>query len=185
MKNYIEVDAIEFKLATKVFSRKRLKLGRVLLAYEAGLLTIESGEVTAVMRAKGEWHGRATFSPQIMRALAIVPPVQNPIVITYAKEHLLLGGMKIICKWNSLSRAFIHDLQNPSILDLLAMDRSLPRIEIRRTPLGRKIQKAIQLFEQRIMSAAVQLEELEVTEAELRDLVELRIKRRLVNSGDR
>jgi hypothetical protein len=184
MKNYIEVDAIEFKLATKVFSRKRLKLGRALLAYENGLLTIESGEVTAVMRAKGEWHGRATFSPQIMRALAVVPPTQSPVVITYVKDHLLLAGMKIICKWHSVSRAFINKLENPGILDLLAMERSLPRIEILRAPIGKKIKKALQLSEQRIMRAAVQLEELEVTEAELRDLVEIRIKRRLVNSGD-
>ncbi len=184
MKNYIEVDTVEFKLATKVFSRKRLKLGRVLLAFEAGLLTIESGEVTAVMRATGEWHGRATFSPQIMRALAMVPPVQSPIVIAYTKDHLLIGGMKIICKWNSLSRAFIHNIQNPSILDLLAMERSLPRIEILRTPIGKEIRKAIKLSEQRIMRAAIQLEDLEVTEADLRDIVELRIKRRLVNSGD-
>jgi hypothetical protein len=184
MKNYIEVDTIEFKLATKVFSRKRLKLGRVLLAYENGILTIESGEVTAVMRAKGEWHGRATFSPQIMRALAVVPPTQSPIVITYVKDHLLIAGMKIICKWHSVSRAFIHNLENPGILDLLAMERSLPRIEIMRAPIGKEIRKAIKLSEQRIMRAAIQLEDLEVTEADIRDIVKLRINRRLVNSGD-
>jgi hypothetical protein len=179
MKNYIKVDAAEFKSATKIFSRKRLKLGRVLLAYDAGFLTIESGEVTAVMRAKGEWHGRATFSPQIMRALAIVPPAQSPVVITYSKDHLLIGGMKIICEWHRVSQAFIHKLENPGILDLLAMERSLPRIDIRETPIGIKIQKAMQLSEQRIMRAAIQLEDLEVTEADLRDIVEIRIKQRL------
>jgi hypothetical protein len=179
MKNHLEVNAAEFKLSTKVFSRKRLKLGPVLLAYENGFLSIESGEVTVVMHATGEWHGRAIFSPEIMRALATVPPAQNPIIISYAEDHLLLGGMKIICQWNSVSEVFIHDLQNPDILDLLAMERNIPRAEMRGTGLGGKIRNARQRLERRIKNAAAQLEELEVTEAELRDIVEARIKSRL------
>lgn len=179
MKNQLEVDAAEFKFATKVFSRKRLKLGPVLLAYEGGFLSIESGEVAAVMRASGEWHGRAIFSPEIMRALATVPPAQNPIVITYAEDHLTLDSMQIICQWNSVSKAFIRDLQNPGILDLLAMERNIPRAELGSSDLGRKIRDARQRFEQRIKNAAEQLKELEITEAELRDIVEARIKLRL------
>ena len=184
MKNYIKVDAAEFKFATKVFSRKQLNHGRVLLAYDAGFLTIESGEVTAVMRAKGEWHGRATFSSQIMHALAIVPPVQNPVVIAYKKDHLLIGGMKIICEWHKVSQEFIQKLENPGVLDLLAMERNLPRIDIIGTPLGERIKKAMQLSERRIMKAAVQLKELEITELEIRDLVEMRIEERLDLSGE-
>lgn len=179
MRNQLEVDTAEFKSTTKVFSRKRLKLGPVLLAYENGFLSIESGEVTAVMHATGEWHGRAIFSPEIMRALATVPPAQNPVVITYADNHLLLGGMKVVCQWNSVSEAFIHELQNPDILDLLAMERNIPRAEIGGTGLGKKIRSAREKYERRIKNAAAQLAELDVTEAELRDIVEARIKHRL------
>ena len=49
MRNFLEVDAAEFKLATKIFCGKRCKLGPVLLAYESGFLSIESGEATAVI----------------------------------------------------------------------------------------------------------------------------------------
>ncbi len=178
MKNHLEVDAAEFKFATKVFAKKRLKMGTVLLAYENGFLSIESGEVTAVMHATGEWHGRAIFSPGIMRSLAMVPPAQNPIVITYAEDHLMLGSMKVTCLWNSVSESFIHELQNPDILDLLAMEL-IPGAEMRGTSLGGKIRNARQRFERRIKNAAAQLVELEVTEAELRNLVEARIKLRL------
>lgn len=44
MKNFLEVDAAEFKFATKIFCGKRCKLGPVLLAYEGGFLSIESGD---------------------------------------------------------------------------------------------------------------------------------------------
>ena len=79
LNNALQVSLKEFILATKVFQRKRLKLGPVLLAYESGFLSIESGETTAVMNATGEWHGRAMFSPEILRALAMVPPAQDPV----------------------------------------------------------------------------------------------------------
>lgn len=179
MRNFLEVDAAEFKLATKIFCGKRCKLGPVLLAYEGGFLSIESGEATAVMRATGEWHGRATFSPEILRALATVPPAQNPIVIAYAEGHLLVSSMTIVCQWNSVSQAFIHDLQNPSLLELLALECTVPRAEMAGTGLGRKIRSARMKLERRLKNAASQLEEFEVTEAELRDIVETRIKSRL------
>jgi len=60
-RNFLQVRQFEFKQATKVLQRKRLRLGPALLAYEGGFLSIESGEVTVVMHAEGEWHGRATF----------------------------------------------------------------------------------------------------------------------------
>lgn len=179
MKNFLEVDAAEFKLATQIFSGKRCKLGPVLLAYESSFLSIESGEATAVMRATGEWHGRAIISPEILRALATVPPAQNPITISYAEGHLLVASMTIVCQWNSVSQAFIHDLQNPSLLDLLALERTVPRAEMAGTGLGRRIRNARMKLERRLKNAASQLEEFEVTETELRDIVETRIRSRL------
>lgn len=179
MRNFLEVDAAEFKFATRIFCGKRLKLGPVLLAYEGDFLSIESGDVTAVMRATGEWHGRAIFSPEILRALAMVPPAQNPITITYAEGHLRVSNMTIACQWNCLSQAFIHDLQNPSLLDLLALERTIPRAEIAGNELSRKIRSARLKLERRLKNAASQLEEFEVTEAELRDIVETRIMSRL------
>jgi len=54
LNNLLQVSLKEFKRGTKVFQRKRLRLGSVLLAYENGFLSIESGEVTTVMNAVGE-----------------------------------------------------------------------------------------------------------------------------------
>lgn len=107
LNNLLQVSLKEFKRGTKIFQRKRLRLGPVLLAYENGYLSIETGEVTTVMNAIGEWHGRATFSPEILRALAMVPPLQDPVQISYDGGSLFVGSMKIICQWNAVSQAFI------------------------------------------------------------------------------
>lgn len=179
MKNFLEVDAAEFKFATKIFSSKRRKLGPALLAYEGNFLSIESGDATAVMRASGEWHGRATFSPEILRALAMVPPAHDPLTITYADGHLLIGNITIPCQWHSVSQALIHDLENPSLMDLLALERTIPRAEMKGLPLGRRIVGAVQRAEQRIQKAAAQLADLEVSEGEIRMLVEAKITSRL------
>ena len=177
--NLLQVSLNEFKNATNVFQRKRLKLGPVLLAYESGFLSIESGEATAVMNATGEWHGRAMFSPEILRALVMVPPFNDPIKISYDGGHLFVGTTKIICQWNTVSQAFIHDIVSPSIIDLLALKETVPRSEIGGTGLGKKIRSAQEKAERRILNAAKQLEDLEVTEAEIRALVDARIATRL------
>lgn len=89
LNNALKVPLKEFIRATKVFQRKRLKLGPVLLAYENEYLSIESGEVAAVMNATGEWHDRAMFTPEVFRAIAMVPPAQDPVQISESFDCLL------------------------------------------------------------------------------------------------
>lgn len=173
--NFLQLPLAEFKRATKVFTPKRLKLGPALLAFDGAFLSIESGDVTAVMRASGEWHGRATFSPEILRAVATVPPAQDPLPIAYADGHLLIGSMTILCQWRLTSQALIKDLENPSLMDLLVLERTISRAEIKGSALSRRIVGAVQRVEQRIQNAAAQLADLEVTEAEIRSLVEGKI----------
>lgn len=177
--NLLQLPLVEFKRAIKVFARKRLVLGPSLLAYENGFLSIESGEVAAVMRADGSWHGRATFSGEVLRAIATVPPGQDPLPIAYADGHLLIGSITVACFWHSASQAFIYDLENPSLIDLLALGRTLPRSEMKGSELGKRVKGAMGLAEQRIRKAAGQLTDLGVSEAEIRALVEVRIAARL------
>lgn len=173
--NRLTIALAEFKSAIKLFARKNIKLGPVLLAYEGGFLSMESGEVVAVMRATGSWNGRAFFNPAVLQALAKVPPAINPVPLAYADEHLLLASMTIPCRWESVSKALVADLANPSMLKLLALARTIPRAEIRGTELGKRISSAIQAAERRIKSAAKQLQELGVTEADIHELIERQI----------
>ena len=171
----LTIDPAEFKAALKPFARKGVKLGRVMVAFEGGFLSIESGDVVCVMRASGSWEGRATFKPSVLQALAKVPPVVNPIPLAYADGHLLLAGMTIPCEWQSTAKALVNDLLNPSIPELLALARTIPRAEIRGTELGKKISSATGVAEKRIKNAAKQLQELGVTEVEIRELVDRQV----------
>ena len=185
MFNLLHVPLSEFKRATKVFARKRLKLGPVMLAYEGGFLSIESGGATAVMRAQGQWHGRAIFSPEIMRALATVPPHADPVPISYADEHLLIGNLNIICEWSLPCKATIHKLENPSIIDLLALERTISRSAFNGSDLGKKIKDAREEAEDKIKMAVYHLYDLGISEAEIRNLVNQKIQFRLEAVQDR
>lgn len=180
--NSLEIPLPEFKRATKVFGAKRVKLGPGLLAFESGFLSIESGDATAVMRASGEWHGRATFSAEALRAIALIPPSTDPVIISYAEGHLLIGSMTIGCRWQSVSEALIYDLEHPSLLDLLVLGRTISRAEMKGSELGRKIVRASQQAEKRIKKAVTELAELGVEESEIRALVEARIVARFTKS---
>lgn len=162
----------------KPFAAKRRRLGTVLLAFEGGFLSIESGEVTAVMHAEGSWHGRALFSPEVLRAIATFPPSQDPI-ISYADGHVLIGTMTIPCQWESSSKQLIQVLTNPDLVDLLALGKSISRAEYLGSGLGKKIRSAQEKAERRIKSAAAQLAALDITETEIRTLVESRVADRL------
>jgi hypothetical protein len=177
--NCLQLSLAEFKHATKIFTPKRLKLGPALFAFENGFLSIESGEVTAVMHAIGEWHGRAVISPQTLRAIATVPPNHDPLTISYAESHLLIANMTITCEWHPVSEKLIQNLENPSLFDLIVMERTLPRSEIKSTELGRRVTQAAKDAEKRIRKAASQLADLHVTEAEIQALVDSKIRVRL------
>lgn len=175
--NRLAIDLAEFKGALKPFARKGVKLGPVLLTFEGGFLSIESGEVVCVMRASGLWQGRATFKSSVLQSLAKVPPAVNPVPLAYADGRLLLAGMTIPCEWQSTAKALIRDLLNPSLPELLALARTMPRAEIRGTELGEQVASAISTTERRIKNAGKQLRELGVTETEIRELVEAKVVR--------
>ena len=177
--NSLSVALDDFKLSTTPFAKRRAKLGIVLLAYEGGYLSIESGDIKVVMNAEGEWHGRASFSAEILRALATVPPSINPLVFEYEDGYLRIGATKIPCEWEMVSATFIENLEKPSLLDLLALEKTMPRVEIGGTELGKEVKKARMRAERKISNAAKQLAELEISEADIRNLLDKKLSGRM------
>ena len=183
MKNFLTVDQYEFKDSLKIFMKGWAPKGNVLLCFEGGYLSIEAGDRTAVMRAEGEWHGRATFRPRILQALAHVPPTMNPIPISYAENHLLIGGMSVRCEWVLQGQSMIHDFEDPSLLDLVVLDRYIPRSELGATERGRKIKSAVRILANRIALASKALKDFGVSEDELRELTNRKIGERITALG--
>lgn len=179
MNNVLKISLLEFKLSTKPFRSSRKKLGPVLLAYESNFLSIESGDTTVVMRAEGNWSGRATFSPEILRAISSVPPNQDPLIISYADNHLLIGNITAKCQWSSVNQPLMKQLESPSLIDMLALEKTLPRSELAGTDWGKKVRSALEKSERRITKAASYLEDLDISEADIRELIEKRINNKL------
>ena len=160
-----------------------LRLTKALLAFEGGFLSIESGEATAVMRAEGEWHGRAMFGASVLRALAELPPKEDRVEIRVDDDKIHFGTLSVNCEWQTTSQSFIRGLIQPSLLDLLVLDRTMSRAEVAATPLGQDIQCAQAQLERKIKNAAKHLAELEISEDLIRELVEERIGSRLNPEG--
>lgn len=179
-KNELSVALDDFKLSIGPFAKKKKKLGKALLCYSGKYLSIESGNAKVVMNAEGSWHGRATFAPEILKALAEIPPVADPLVFTYEDGFLRIGTMKISCQWEAESAVFIKNLQQPSLVDLLAMEATMPRVELGSTELGKKIMDARITAGRKIRTALMQLEDLEITEEDIRRLLDEKIARRIV-----
>jgi hypothetical protein len=177
--NSLSVALDDFKLSTTPFAKRRAKLGKVLLAFESGFLSIESGDIKVVMNAIGEWHGRASFSSEILRALAAVPPNINPLVFEYEDGYLKIGLTKIPCTWETVSATFIENLEKPSLLDLLALEKIMPRVEIGGTELGKEVKNARMRAERKISKAATKLAELEISEADIRNLLDKKLSARM------
>lgn len=184
MENSLHVDRRDFRLAMKLFAPKRLKLTKALLSFENGFLSIESGARVGVMHAEGQWNGRATFAPEVLRALAEFPPNDAAIIVSYADGHLLIGGLTIPCTWQSASKATVARVAKPSILDLLALERTMPRVELLGTDAGRSVQRARRTTDERIRKAANYLADFGITLDEVRQLVEARITARLQTGGN-
>lgn len=177
MENRLEIRRPDF-----VSALQRLRRGtrneQALLAFEGGYLSIEIDDKACAMHAKGEWHGRARFSANIIRAFAASPPAEDPVVISLRDGVLRISTMAIECRWEMVSAAFIRNAAAPDYLDLIAMDRSLSRAEINGTGLKRKISTARSVLAGRVAKAAKLLEIADVTEGDLWNLVEQNIRLR-------
>lgn len=177
--NILHVALADFRAGIGVFRSRAPLPGQALLAYENGFLSIEAGERTAVMHAKGVWHGRAFFSTSILQALAQLPPDTGPVAVVQRRGRLQLGGLSVACQWVLPAQAFIQKLENPDALDLLAMEQALPRAELRGTELGKQVRAAQRLADRNIAKAAELLMPFGIDAHALQQLLANRIAERL------
>lgn len=94
----LRIKLSDFKKAAEPFTKKRLKMTAVTLSFDNGQLIFEAGPIAVKVPAEGNWIGRVLFAPEILRAMAMVPPKQDPIIIAYENGRLSFGGVKISCQ---------------------------------------------------------------------------------------
>ena len=179
--NELRVTLPDFKRALKFFRRydKGNPGPEALISCDGGYMAVEVEGQAIVIHADGEWNGRAIIGSRYLAALHYSPPLENPVVIRYAEDRLRVSTLSIPCRWSKVSDTFIRRTENPSMLDLLAFDRAMPRAEIYSTGIAGRIIFAKKEAPKLTKKAARMLAPLGISEGELVALVERHIQARL------
>jgi len=153
--NELKVVLAEFKRAMKLFKSydRGKRAPEALIAHSNGMLSFEALGEAAVVRAEGEWHGRAEVSARILALLARVPPSENPLLIRYRDGKLQIGTVVVGCRWTDEGAEIVERLENPGLTKQIA---------------GSSVTRAGKL-----------LEKLEITVEDLWMMVEQRIQARI------
>jgi hypothetical protein len=181
--NHLQVNLAEFMSAIMLLKKIKPSKAKALLAFDGRYLSVEVGSASTAMVAHGEWHGKARFASNIVQAMIKFPPVTDPINISYQNNELLFAGVKIPCEWELVSKGYIKSLENPTLLDLLAIERTVARHELGVSELGKKCKSAIKEKERRITSAANQLEVFGIGADQIAHLVDNSISDRIKKSN--
>lgn len=189
-KNELSIDLKEFNHAMKIFKvgmeRKNAKKKQLtlpaMLSFTDGFLSIESDDKIMVVRATGEWNGKAQFSQSTIKALALVPPNASPVIVSYADGKISIATMRVSCDWEALSQGMIDKLTNPNLLDIFAMWRTQPADELRTHGIDKQHKLAQEKMMKVTASASKKLEEFEVTQQELINLIEAKVKARIAKN---
>lgn len=181
--NQLQVNLAEFMSAIILLKKVKPSKAKALLAFDGRYLSIEVGSATAAMVAEGEWHGKARFASNLVHTMMKFPPVTDPIKISYQNNELLFAGVKIPCEWELVSKSYIKSLENPTLLDLLAIEKTVERHELGVTKLEKKCNSALKEKERRITSAANQLEVIGISAEQITHLVDKSISDRIKKSN--
>ncbi len=152
----------------------------VLIAFSDGFLTFEiEGAESVAARAEGEWHGKAYVPANYLAALHSVPPIEDPVTLSYDHGKLHIASLAIGCQWDLLSAPLLRRSENPDTVELLALERTLTRPEILGTPLGMKISQAKRLAGSAVTRAAKALAPFGIQRTQVEALLERQIQSRL------
>ena len=187
--NTIEVNLKDFIYAIKVFQfgvrknskKPTFKGSLAILDFRDGFLSIDGEDKVAVMRATGEWAGKAEFSFSIVNALSLFPPTTDPVVIRYDEDQgkLYIGQTVTPCTWQSSIKSVIGKIENPSAIDLFAMWKTQPASELNATAIKTQLSKARAKMKKDVASVAKKLADYEVSEQEISALIEKKIQERV------
>ncbi len=184
IQNELHLDLKEFNFGMKTFKldgrSKKSKPPRAILAFDRGFLSIELDDKTAVMNAVGSWNGKASFSGNFISALTLVPLKVDPVVIQYTDGKLNIGGVKADADWELVSHQMLDKLSNPSLIDIIAMSRTQPVLKLRESGIDKKNKLAQTKLFKLTESAAKKLSEFEVTQDDLINLIETKVKNKII-----
>jgi hypothetical protein len=188
--NKLTINLKDFKSGLKIFKAKPPRANAkkkehlpAVISFSDGFMSIDCDEKVTVMRAVGEWSGKAHFSYSIVHAMALVPPNNDPMTISYNDGKLTIGSTSVSCDWVSVSHHLMDKLANPTLIDIFAMWRSNPAHDVHKKEINKQIVSAKEKMLRATANSATRLKEFEVTQDELLALIESKINAR-INEGN-
>jgi len=169
-------------LVRKTVRRVR-RAGQAIIGFDGTYLTVEAGIVTFLAHAIGAWPGNAIVNDSLVHALAAVPPINDPIIVTCDGEQLHFGPLKVACKWQPVSSLLLEVPARREWIESLALKYTLPRGRIIAEGLGSEVAAAERKFTALVRRIAKSLAPMGVTAADIEALVERRMAERY-NAGE-
>lgn len=171
--NRLEVERIalidELQRMAKVIGRRR-NVGEAMLMHDVNRLVIRVAGVEFAIPAVGEWDGEARVAASFLRALAKVPPSQDPVVVHVQAGRLRIASSSMACQWQPPNTATIEVPLNQDLRARLRLAFEHSEADLRRSGIAPLIADAREEMERRIDAAARQLAPLGVSPADLRTL---------------
>ena len=165
------------KLVKKTVRRVR-RAGPATIGFDGTYLTVEANVVTFLAHAVGAWPGNAIVNDSLVHALAAVPPVDDPVIVTCDGEQLHFGPLKVTCKWQPVSSSLLAVPVQREWIESLALKYTLPRGRIIAQGLGAELNAAERRLATLIRRVAKSLAPLGVTVSDVEALVDRRLAER-------
>ncbi len=175
----VQVDRSELLQAFK--SIKRLtragEKAEAVLSFEGGALSIALPGMEVGAAATGDLAGRVRVPAQFIQMLAKMPPTGDPVVFTVEGDRLRVGSSTTPCTWEEDAGARIRLPLNPPFTTVLGVAYHYTPDDIEKAGLKEAVAAAEKRRDALIGQALGALGEFGVTRAELRTLVDDKMKR--------
>jgi len=157
-------------------SRGSKKPRRAAIVLDSGVLILQSGPVSARMRAEGQWDGTARFAALVFVALYEGLPDTDEIQIRVDGDRLRVAGFSFPCNWDVMREPLLFIPLGASANMVLSYRLLYTEAELTRAGLIAELRSAENLRDKAFAAAAKALEPLEITKRDLMEYHELRIR---------
>ena len=164
----------ELQRMAKVMGRRK-NLGDALLMHDVGRLLIRVAGAEFAIPANGQWLGEWRVSATLLRALAKVPPAEDPVVVQVHGGRLRIAGTSMACHWQPPETASIEVPLNLDLRGRLKLAFQYSDAELQQSGIAPLIADAREEMERSIATAAKALAPLGVSPVDLRTLVITRL----------
>lgn len=164
----------ELKRMVAVIGRRRMP--EAVLTLDVDRLIVHVGGAEFAVPATGHWSGEARIAVPGLRALAAVPPKQDPIGIRVAAGKLWFGNYGLSCRWQAPGLAVVEVPINRDFVSILRLAERHPPDVLEQSGLARLVADAERKKQRRIAAAARHLAPLGVSLADVAALVATRLR---------